>query len=930
MKKTLMKALTLLAIAAPAVALAVPAQRKPVKFRQPDGTVVTLLLHGDEHSRYATDQSGYPVEMAKNGFYYYIGNDGLMSDAVLTTQETASGRSKARGIATMKPADVLKKYLDRRPKAEERKVAPAKIAAVKGERKVPVLLVQFPGSPFTIGSKEIFEDMMNKEGYDFDGATGSCLDYFKQNSGGLFTPKFEVFGPVTLDNKVEYYGQNGMNNNDMRFADMIKEACLKLDDQVDFSQYDNDGDGIVDYVYVYYAGKGEHDTGISTLIWPQSWTMSDTEVGTFECDGVTIDRFATSNELQGNGKFAGIGVFVHEFSHILGLPDLYASVYNPDVFAPGDWSILAHGPYNNEGRTPPNYSAYERSELGWLELKELTKPDDITINPITSNTAYRITTENPNEYYVFENRQQEGWDKYIPGHGMLVWHIDYNETRWKNNVVNNDPKHQYVDLVEADNKLDELTRAGDAFPGTANITAFTDDTTPSMISWGGVRQNKPITDIAESADGIITFKVMGGIRNMFAPTDVKAENVAPTSFMLKWKPCDDCEYQTVNVYTKDANGEKQYAEGYEDKHLETTETSCLIQGLKPSTTYYVTVAASTPYEQKACDEIEVTTSAPTFDMMSPVTAEPTAVTNTGFTANWLPMDGADSYELTVKKRIIDMTQHSETCDFAGKKIQEGWTGKVSAYFSASGYYGEAAPSASLSEVGANVQSREYGSVQSVSLWMRTMTYSDKCSLKLLGLTESGEWTEFVDMPMPQVADGAMTKSWNIDETLSAGKTVKAVRLEFASTSPTEKAGKLLIDDVKIGYLAPDVDEVFADFSHKPTGNVTSYTVEGLESNKLYFYTVRGVSNGVKSMDSKERIVQLGTSGISQATSDNAICVTGNAISINAAAGCHIQIFAVDGATISSFTAQTANIYTTTLRSGIYLIRIADKTYKVKI
>lgn len=299
---------------------------------------------------------------------------------------------------------------------------------------------------------------------------------------------------------------------------------------------------------------------------------------------------------------------------MLGLPDLYATTYNPAAFTPGSWSILAHGPYNNEGRTPPNYSAYERSALGWLDLAELDKPADISLNPISSNEGYKITTERPNEYYVFENRQQEGWDKYIPGHGMLVWHIDYDETRWNNNLVNTNASHQYVDIVEADNILTDATVAGDAFPGTRHVTEFTDDTAPSMLSWSGARQNKPITRIEESADGVISFKVMGGKRDLQAAENLRADIVAPTSITLRWTPCQDCDYQLASVYTKTAGGEKQYVDGYKSLRLSADAETLLVSGLVPSTQYFFTLTSCTDYEQLASQEHSAQTLPPSFDM----------------------------------------------------------------------------------------------------------------------------------------------------------------------------------------------------------------------------------------------------------------------------------------------------------------------------
>lgn len=147
--------------------------------------------------------------------------------------------------------------------------------------------------------------------------------------------------------------------------------------------------------------------------------------------------------------------------------------------------------------------------LGWINPEEFTEPADIELEDISKNKGYIVKTENENEYFLFENRQLNGWDKYLPGHGMLVWHIDYDERLWSLNKSNMEPAHQRIDIIEADNKLNNKTRDGDPFPGVTGNTSFTDDTKPGMLSWGKKRQETPITDIREE-NGIIYFNVKGG------------------------------------------------------------------------------------------------------------------------------------------------------------------------------------------------------------------------------------------------------------------------------------------------------------------------------------------------------------------------------------------------------------------------------------
>ena len=225
------------------------------------------------------------------------------------------------------------------------------------------------------------------------------------------------------------------------------------------------------------------------------------------------------NEWEGS-RPDGVGTFIHEFSHVMGLPDLYATDYST-AFTPGEWSVLDYGPYNNDGCTPPIYSIYERYALGWIEPTVIDGPATIRLDNVMENKGCIIPTKRANEFFLLENRQQTGWDTFIPGHGMLVWHVDYNSYIWAQNTVNNNASHQYVDLEEADNIRSENTRAGDAFPGTSKVTSFTDTTTPSMKTWTGAKLNLPITDITET-DGIITFNVAGGDINAgFSMADVR-------------------------------------------------------------------------------------------------------------------------------------------------------------------------------------------------------------------------------------------------------------------------------------------------------------------------------------------------------------------------------------------------------------------------
>ena len=326
---------------------------------------------------------------------------------------------------------------------------------------------------------------------------------------GVFDPEFDVFGPVKLRGSYSFYGRNNAWGDDAGAVDMIIEACTLLDDEIDFTNYDRNNDGEIDNVYVFYAGFGEADGGGSTTIWPHSSDIVKATGKKNYFDGVLLNHYACSNEIQYTTKLPdGIGTFCHEFSHVLGLPDLYSTIF--EAFTPGYWDILAFGSYNNRSRTPPTYSSFSRYALDWMKPHVLTNGEKQLLEIGESNKAYLIKTEKENEYYLLENRQKVGWDAHLPWHGMIVWHVDFIEKMWENNTVNSFTDHQYVDLVEADNIRNNETLTGDPFPGIKKVREFSATTKPALISWAGNDLGYRIYNIEESQEGVISFMVEGG------------------------------------------------------------------------------------------------------------------------------------------------------------------------------------------------------------------------------------------------------------------------------------------------------------------------------------------------------------------------------------------------------------------------------------
>lgn len=515
----------LFALASPASA--VIAKRGVMTYAQPDGTRLSLSLQGDERFHMNFTPDGFPVMRDSRGTYVYAAvQDGMFVPSGVSVRNIADRTAGDREfLARLSPDMIDAAYARSFDMALSRKralatrgpgVCTTTFPSI-GKQKAIVILAEFQDVKFNDeNSKEYkfedaytyFHDLLNKPGFDTNGATGSARDWFVDNSNGLFEPEFDVYGPVALSKERSYYGANDWYGDDLHAHDMVIEACRILDEEVDFTQYDRDNDGIIDNIYVVYAGLGEADYPDNDLIWPHSWTMTEAGSPGITFDGVVLDRYACSNETDGESRHPdGIGTFVHEFSHVMGLPDLYCTSSAGRPFTPGEYSVLDYGPYNNHGFTPPNYSAYERYALDWIAPEPFGPHGEYSLQNIAeSNFAYIIPTDKENEYFLLENRQQSGWDKYIPGHGMLVWHVDYNKSIFDANTVNNQPSHQYVDLVEADNKRNDSTRDGDPFPGQSNVTELDYFTTPALVSWGKKDTEISITGIKEN-NGLITMTV---------------------------------------------------------------------------------------------------------------------------------------------------------------------------------------------------------------------------------------------------------------------------------------------------------------------------------------------------------------------------------------------------------------------------------------
>ena len=426
--------------------------------------------------------------------------------------------------------------------------APAQKGTYVGKKKGLIILVEFPKKTSTNtpavtfsmeNAREFYDKVANGKNFS-DPATGfteSVYDYFYAQSEGQFEFNFDVVGPYKLGNPYNYYGSDSESVQDTKLGKFVYDACRKADGDVNFADYDWDGDGKVDQLYILYAGQGQNVNGDDTgLIWPQEGSLnavgSDHEP--FQMDGVTIETFACSNELGKDNVLDGIGTICHEFSHCFGLPDMYdkgtsfgATSLNYGSYV---WDLMNMGNYLNGGFTPAGYTAFERMYCGWKQPIEL-KNDTIVANmkPLSEGgDTYIIYNDGDrNEYFLLENRQKTGCDAALYAAGLLITHIDYSEEAWTANNVNTTKER--FSIIAADNSKERTVSdvEGDLFPYKGN-NSFGNATTPcaSLInanSDGSYLLNKELTAITQNEDGSISFQFKNnngstGIRTLEAET----------------------------------------------------------------------------------------------------------------------------------------------------------------------------------------------------------------------------------------------------------------------------------------------------------------------------------------------------------------------------------------------------------------------------
>lgn len=528
MKKTIFIFLCLLC----AIAMrAAKANSIPVTVTQPDGTLLTVVLHGDEHANWYTTTDGTLLVQQSSAYYVArVQNNGsLASTGLLAHKAELRQPAELQAIAAQDKAKFLRMASSRARRLSIDTDATKRYFPHTGSPRALVLLVEFSDTTFSLADPQAsFAQYLNGEGELVDlGANehknyGSARQYFSEMSFGAFTPQFDIYGPFKLSGTSATYGAGTNDRMDL----FIPDACAAADSKVDFSQYDADGDGYVDLVYIIYAGySANYSDNPTEYIWPKSGTISG---GTY--DGVKVWRYGINNELiAGPTTFStsnvkkrinGLGLFVHEFSHTMGLPDLYATTDEAaylDNQGMEYWSVMDGGENNNNGYYPTAYTAWEREVLGWFAADTLTDTCSVaSLAPIDKGgKAYKVVNPGTEEYVMLENVQQDGWNAKLKGHGLLTYRINYgNAAVNTNDRPNNTAGKPRVVVLAADGLLKNIYNcktaqeyyehmAGDTYPGTSGVTEI-----ESFTMLDGTQLERPLLNIAE-ADSLIAFDYLG-------------------------------------------------------------------------------------------------------------------------------------------------------------------------------------------------------------------------------------------------------------------------------------------------------------------------------------------------------------------------------------------------------------------------------------
>lgn len=577
MKKII--AMLSLALAA-STTFAVPAKQAKKTLTLADGTQVVAIQMGDEYMNWWQADNGmrYVESQDKEGVYEAANMDVMAAHAQMRRAIIGEKRAK-RLNSVVKPVNMSFSSGQQRVQIGDEHIT------YTGKKKGIIILVQFPNQKFETGHDNAYYKMVaNEKGLTHeDGYVGSVTDYFLSQSNGQFELDFDIAGPYTLSHTSSYYGKNDGANIDTKVGYMIQEGCdAAVADGFNFNDYDWDGDGYADQVFVLYAGLGEASGGDAKTVWPHEYQIRYTCVGkvlnyTAEGKG-KVDTYACANEMErvinnatgtytNELKLAGIGTICHEFSHCLGFADMY-DTSNGGNYGMGFFDVMSSGSYNGGGFVPCNYTAYERIYAGWTEPIVL-EDHPASVKAMKSTQDYGrpfiiYNDKHKDEFYTLENREKKGWDAALYGGGMMITHVDYDQSVWGVNHVNASASdHQRCTIFHADNDdngQDLGSIKNDLYPymvsGMVMNDELTDDSRPAAKLYnrnadGTKFMGKPVTAIRKNADGTMSFDFMGGSEENILDNTTKKEETAIKDIKADTRKADNRVYSIDGRYLGD-------------------------------------------------------------------------------------------------------------------------------------------------------------------------------------------------------------------------------------------------------------------------------------------------------------------------------------------------------------------------------------------
>jgi len=809
---------------------AVPASPVPFEYRKADGTTVMARMYGDEfHS-------------------YIMSLDGELLEGSMEPQ-------------AMEEASFMRRNVRRMPQAIGNSPIPT-----KGSPRSLVLLVSF--ADLEMGETlQDFRDLLNKSGYDFHGATGSCRDYFIASSDSLFSPQFDCFGPYKLSRKMEYYGANEGSSNSAHASQMVTEACeLAHTDGVNFKDYDLNNDGVLDNVFIFFAGHNEAEGAGAQTIWPHQSDVSHMNV---RIDGILLASYACTSEYKGvDGKDrCGVGTFCHEFGHVIGLPDFYDTDYN--YYSVGNWDIMCNGSYNNNGNTPPTYSAYERFYEGWLTPKQLELPGQYVLTDIpfhkesfliaASTHNLSGTRPDPNEFFMLDYRSGEnGWDQYLPGQGMIVWHIDYNAAAWNSNTPNNGPTLMRMHMEEANGitwkkrSNSNKGKATDVYPGPDNVTVF------HPVLHNGSQLEQPIFNIMQTGNTISFIYISNEGSTLRANKDL----IEITTSMSDKKKVVDWQPESFELLGSGLDPEQAVTltPGANTFSLCASDTMPDIDSDEWQSTLSLYPTADSTIQQliwvnfhptkKNCNATKTTiaVSAATASLsiplighsprpvyvQTPTDVKSKQVTPYSFDATWSTVSDAEAYYVTVyqiEEGTTEFLQGFEDFNDADKVRDMGWQSNTNLITTSA--KAEGSRSLYFKNYGDEITSESYPSpVTGLSFWYNAFT----ASVDTIGVLEieafNGEEWLMEDRLVIVQSDKRVTAKY----TFEPEQNYRAFRLTWMDNGGSGIAFDAFVATTseKINYIHKGRELLF----DPQEGKTQSNAITGLNPNNTYYYQVQ--------------------------------------------------------------------------------------------